>query len=74
MGHRFYARDSVDERLVEILRAKRELFDAFARESRLEEAREIVELERARLAQSSLIRKSTGLSEKVVGLVPASSV
>jgi SNF2 family DNA or RNA helicase len=58
--HRLLARDSVDERLVEILKGKRELFEQFARQSLIKEAskaatesalaKAIVEAEQARLS------------------------
>jgi hypothetical protein len=61
--HRILATDSVDQRMLEILRRKRALFDAYARRSDLAEstpeaidvsdqtlARQIVEAEQQRLA------------------------
>lgn len=58
--HRMLARDSVDERMLEVLGRKRELFDAFARESAVRDAspeatetslvRAVVEAEVARVA------------------------
>ncbi|MHC4938722.1 MAG: DEAD/DEAH box helicase [Planctomycetota bacterium] len=58
--HRLLARDCVDERLVELLREKSELFDQFARQSLIKDASEeatatgiaqqVVALERERLA------------------------
>lgn len=61
--HRLVARHSVDERLVELLGEKGELFDAFARKSALKEAspaaietslaRRVLEFETARLAARS---------------------
>ncbi|MHC4958946.1 MAG: DEAD/DEAH box helicase [Planctomycetota bacterium] len=58
--HRLLARDSVDERLVEILAEKQDLFERFARESVIKDASEeatattpakqIIEAERQRLA------------------------
>ena len=53
--HRLLARDCVDERLVEILGEKQDLFDRFARESLIKEASEeatasaILQAERERL-------------------------
>ncbi|GJM21665.1 MAG: helicase SNF2 [Planctomycetota bacterium] len=57
--HRLLARDSVDERIVELLEDKRELFDLYARESAVKEAaadasegslaKMVVEVEQARL-------------------------
>ncbi|MHC4493441.1 MAG: DEAD/DEAH box helicase, partial [Planctomycetota bacterium] len=59
VAHRLLARHSVDERLVEMLREKQDLFERFARESLIKEAseeatatgpaRRIIEAERARL-------------------------
>jgi len=60
--HRLLARESVDERLVELLREKSELFDKFARQSLIKEAsaeatatgiaQQVIAAEQARLAQS----------------------
>ncbi len=36
--HRFYATDTVDERMKEVLAGKQELFDTFARESAVRDA------------------------------------
>ncbi|MHC4339669.1 MAG: DEAD/DEAH box helicase [Planctomycetota bacterium] len=57
--HRMLARDSVDERIVELLEEKRDLFERFARESLIKEASKeataaspvvkIIEAERARM-------------------------
>ncbi|MHC4934473.1 MAG: DEAD/DEAH box helicase, partial [Planctomycetota bacterium] len=57
--HRMLARDSVDERIVELLEEKQDLFERFARESLIKEASEeataaspvakIIEVERARM-------------------------
>lgn len=38
--HRFYATDSVDERMKEVLADKQELFDTFARDSAIKDASE----------------------------------
>ena len=60
--HRLLARRSVDERLVEMLRKKQDLFERFARESLIKEASEeatatgparaIIDAERARLGET----------------------
>jgi hypothetical protein len=60
--HRLLARDCVDERLVEMLAEKQDLFERFARESLIKEASEeatatgparaIIEAERARLGET----------------------
>ncbi|MCA8970032.1 MAG: DEAD/DEAH box helicase, partial [Planctomycetes bacterium] len=63
MVHRFFATDTVDERMKEVLADKRELFDAFARESAVSDAstdatetslvRQVIDAEVARLGTQS---------------------
>ncbi|MCB9920181.1 MAG: DEAD/DEAH box helicase [Planctomycetes bacterium] len=63
MVHRFFASDTVDERMKEVLADKRELFDAFARESAVSDAsadatetslvRQVIDAEVARLGIGS---------------------
>ena len=58
VAHRFYAADSVDERMHEVLEGKRELFDTFARGSALKDASgEATEAELARVVIEAEVQR-----------------